>query len=125
MYGECEDCKSRNVTLSNSYDGAQKVTYMQWATEDKAKSNDEESSVAKITVKQTIESSQEELVERFHTHLTKFKRHLFNIRQQYAYCRGLRSCMANDECLIHIDFSENFSCKYSTEIQSVHFGSSH
>ena len=125
MYGECEDCKSRNVTLSNSYDGAQKVTYMQWATEDKAKSNDEESSVAKITVKQTIESSQEELVERFHTHLTKFKRHLFNIGQQYAYYRGLRSCMANDECLIHIDFSGNFSCKYSNEIQSVHFGSSH
>ena len=125
MYGECEDCKSRNVTLSNSYDGAQKVTYMQWASEDKAKSNDEESSVAKITVKQTIESSQEELVERFHTHLTKFKRHLINIGQQYAYYRGLRSCMANDECLIHIDFSENFSCKYSTEIQSVHFGSSH
>ena len=82
MYGECDDCKNRIVPLLNSYNGAQKVTYMQWATEDKAKSNDEESSVAKITVKQTIESSQEELVERFHTHLTKFKRHLFNIRQQ-------------------------------------------
>lgn len=125
MYGECGDCKDTTVPLSNSYDGAQKVTYMQWATEEKAKSNDEESSFAKITVKQMVESIQEELAERFHTHLTKFKRHLFNIRQQYAYYRGLHSSMANDECLIHIDFSENFSCKYSNEIQSVHFGSSH
>jgi hypothetical protein len=33
--------------------------------------------------------------------------------------------MVNDECLIQIDFSENCSCKYSNEIQSVHFGSSH
>ncbi|CAL8255280.1 unnamed protein product [Arctogadus glacialis] len=33
--------------------------------------------------------------------------------------------MVNDECLIHIDFSENLSCNYSNDIQSVHFGSSH
>ncbi|KAL7370849.1 hypothetical protein ABVT39_012719 [Epinephelus coioides] len=37
MYGECEVCKNRIVPLSSSYNGAQKVTYMQWATEDKAK----------------------------------------------------------------------------------------
>ena len=54
MYGECEDCKNRIIPFSSSYNGAQKVTYMQWATEDKAKSNDGQSSVAKITVKQTI-----------------------------------------------------------------------
>lgn len=27
--------------------------------------------------------------------------------------------------MIHIDFSENYTCKYSTEVQAVHFGSSH
>jgi len=29
------------------------------------------------------------------------------------------------ESLLHIDFSENYSCKYSEEIQTVHFGGSH
>ena len=33
--------------------------------------------------------------------------------------------MSAGECLIHIDFSENFTCRYGTEIQVVHFGSSH
>lgn len=113
MYGECEECKNRIIPLSSSYNGAQKVTYMQWVTEDKAKSNNEESWVTKITVKRNIESIQEKPAERFHSNLTKFKRHLFNIRQQYAYYRGLQSCMGNDECLIHPDFSENCkNCKY-------------
>ncbi len=98
---------------------------MQWATEDKAKTNDEEEPTAKITVKQKVETTQEELAEMFHTLLIKYKRHVFYIWQQYAYYRGLCNSMANDECLIHADYSENFSCKYSTEIQSVHFRSSH
>lgn len=27
--------------------------------------------------------------------------------------------------IIHVDFSENYLCKYSAEIQAVHFGASH
>lgn len=94
---------------------------MQWETEKKSKTNDEEGSSAKTTVKQTIESTQEDLAGRFQTHLTKFKRHVLNTCQQYVYNCGLLSNMANDECLIHVDFS----CKYGTEIHSVHFESSH
>ena len=33
--------------------------------------------------------------------------------------------MSPSECVIHIDFSENFSGKFGSEIQSVHFGVSH
>lgn len=87
--------------------------------------DDQEGPKVKISVKQIVEGTQEQLAEQFHTHLSKFKKHSFNIRQQYAYYRELRKSMATDECLIHIDFSENFTCKYSSEIQAVHFGSSH
>ncbi len=31
--------------------------------------------------------------------------------------------MTDHECLIHVDFSENYACKYSSEIQAVHFAS--
>ncbi len=31
--------------------------------------------------------------------------------------------MTDCECLIHVDFSENYACKYSSEIQAVHFAS--
>lgn len=33
--------------------------------------------------------------------------------------------MSGEEALIHVDFSENYSCKYSSEVQAVHFGASH
>lgn len=29
-----------------------------------------------------------------------------------------------DEVLIHVDFSQNYECKYTREIQSMHFGGS-
>ena len=78
MYGECEDCKNRIVPLSSSYNGAQKVTYMQWATEDKAKSNDEESSVTKITVKKTLRAIKRSL-QRGSTHTSLSLRGIFSI----------------------------------------------
>lgn len=33
--------------------------------------------------------------------------------------------MTANEIIIHVDFSQNYECKYSKEIQSVHFGGSH
>ena len=33
--------------------------------------------------------------------------------------------LSSHECIIHVDFSENYLCKYSAEIQAVHFGASH
>ena len=39
--------------------------------------------------------------------------------------RELRERLGPDDVLVHIDFAENYSCKYSEEIQSVHFGGGH
>ncbi len=76
-------------------------------------------------MKKTMEDTQDNLVELFHTLLHKFKRHTFNINQQYSYCRELKKNLSKEEAVIHIDFSENYTCKYSSDIQAVHFGSSH
>lgn len=46
-------------------------------------------------------------------------------QQQYEAYRQLRENLRKNECLLHVDFSENYSCKYSQEIQAVHFGGSH
>lgn len=51
--------------------------------------------------------------------------HIFNIRWQYSMYRKLRENLGPNECLIHVDFSENYSCQYAREIQAVHFGGSH
>ncbi|KAK0152804.1 hypothetical protein N1851_005655 [Merluccius polli] len=60
----------------------------------------------------------------FQNQLRVFTRHQFNIKMQYLHYRELKKNKKSHECLIHIDFSENYACKLSAEIQAVHFASS-
>lgn len=41
--------------------------------------------------------------------------------EQYKLCINSLDC---NECAIHIDFSENWLCKYHEEVQAMHFGAS-
>lgn len=38
--------------------------------------------------------------------------------------KDMKKKLNNEECFLLIDFSENYCCKYSTEVQAVHFGAS-
>lgn len=76
-----------------------------------------------MTVKKRSETTLENLLGLFQCQLTNFKRHLFNIKRQFTCYRELKRSMTDCECLIHVDFSENYTCKYSSEIQAVHFAS--
>lgn len=124
MYGDCTVCKDLSCPVSEEYSAESKVTFLQWAVVEKEHKNDPLSK-SKVTLKQESETTQNELLEKFNDHLQRFKRHLFNIRHQFSHYRALKSQMKAHECLIHIDFSENYLCKYSAEIQAVHFGASH
>lgn len=53
--------------------------------------------------------------------LTKLKVHTYNIRAQFRYFKKKQESLAQNECLIHIDYSENYNCKLSREVQSLHF----
>lgn len=104
------------------------ISLTQWSLEKIDHANvggESERSSSTITVKKEVIMTYDELVTQFHDRLFKFRRHVFNIRWQYDAYRNLSENLKTSECLIHIDFSENYSCKYSKEIQSVHFGGSH
>lgn len=77
-----------------------------------------------MTVKNEIECSLGNMIDIFQNQLRVFTRHQFNIKTQYNHYRELKKSMKSDECLIHIDFSENYACKLSEEIQAAHFASS-
>lgn len=78
-----------------------------------------------ITVKRDLVTTESDLVSQFQERLSRFKQHIFNIRWQCTAYRQIRETLKADECMLHIDFSENYLCKYSQEIQAVHFGGSH
>ncbi|XP_037387359.1 uncharacterized protein LOC108412299 [Pygocentrus nattereri] len=78
-----------------------------------------------VSVKKEMVTTEDALVTQFQERLAHYRRHLFNIRWQYGTYRQVRENLQETDALIHVDFSENYNCKYSQEIQSVHFGGSH
>ncbi|XP_030251615.1 uncharacterized protein LOC115568462 [Sparus aurata] len=127
MYGECVHCKDKSVPISSAYNSTANVSFTQWVTEEKEmeKKKEGEKATVKVTFKKSVEGTQEDLIELLHSYIKRFKQHHFNIKQQYAFCRELKKNMSGEEALIHVDFSENYSCKYSSQVQAVHFGASH
>lgn len=124
MYGKCIKCKTTIPGVSQ-YDPVQQIEYQQWQLSNKEREVDGEIKKFKVTEKVNVASSLETLVKEFGSKLSSFRNHLFNIRHQYQMHQKLKETMTKEDCLIHIDFSENYSCKYNSEIQSVHFGGSH
>lgn len=118
---ECTNCKSSVVKILKRFDQNEIVTYYQWVL----KSEEHDGKVSRITVKDLISTTSYDLVEQFESSLVRMKKHSFNIKHQYSSYRELRRGLEENECLLHIDFAENFNCKYSQEIQSCHFGGSH
>ena len=56
----------------------------------------------------------------------RFTTYKFNIGHQYRALRSVKELlMAADEITVHLEFSENYTCRYGEEIQTVHFGGSH
>lgn len=49
---------------------------------------------------------------------------MFNIKQQYIAYRTCIDSLQTHEAALPIDFSKNYSCKLSTEVQGLHFGGS-
>ena len=54
----------------------------------------------------------------------KVCKHLFNIPHQYTQLQFLHRSLKEDEAILHIDYAENWQCKYAKEVHQVHFGAS-
>lgn len=65
-----------------------------------------------------------ELWDIFQNDMKEFKKHAFNIKAQNKAFRDCKENLKSDEAAILIDFSENYGCKLSREVQSFHFGPS-
>ena len=118
-YGVCGECQLTAVPLVRPAT-SNPVSLIQWSTE---VSKDDKPSV--VTIKKEIMLPEDEVVDQFQNRMATFRVHIFYIRWQYRAYRELRENLAENECLIHVDFSENYGCKYTNEVQAVHFGGSH
>ncbi|CAG2232244.1 unnamed protein product [Mytilus edulis] len=122
MYGRCMECK--DVILQSETDSTINTEWFQWKTKKETRLINNQEKEVTLTVKEKVTDSIDCLIDTFSSEMQRFKVHTFNITNQFNHYRKMKENLKENEVLIHIDFAENFLCKLSTEIQSMHFGAS-
>lgn len=132
MYNECHKCKDKLVPFIENkvLDENTIISCQEWVrkkvkleNKETDEINEKKKEVTKIT-KENKTWKYKEFVRIFQQDMTNFKKHVFNIQQQYKAYRMCIDNLAEGEVVMHIDFSENYNCKLSEEVQSHHFGGS-
>ena len=73
---------------------------------------------ARIEVK---EGTVSDCVEQLSDHLPQFLNHVYVKRRQSQTFKSFRENVGNNEVVIQIDFSENYTCREQDEIQAAHW----
>lgn len=126
MYRDCMRCKDKLPVFLQPADvnDEDMTNYQQWRKKNIVRQKKGKEITSNITVKETIRCSVQELKEHFTKLLVQFKIHVFNMCHQFKTLKDLRSKLMQNEAMVVMDFSENYTCKYSSEVQSAHFGGS-
>lgn len=124
MYRQCKKCCNKLVLDLNGKDVTQIVSYRQWTKNKEDRLIKEETKTVRFTAKSTLECTLHDLLDVFLQQLNKITPHMFDILHQYKQMRQLKNTLSDKEVIAHMDFSENYVTKHSSEPQSLHFGAS-
>lgn len=121
----CSNCIDKQVPFQE-FIGNRLCKYQQWRTrkETRISSKTGKPIIVQITLKEDLHVSLYSLAKELLSLLPGYLQHLRNIFHQHKAILAIKKSLSDKELLLHIDFSENYCCKYSTEAQSVHFGAS-
>lgn len=122
---QCTKCKYK-VLEYLPFNRKNNLSRKMWLTEktERISGKTNKPIIVQRTVKKVITQSIEESIKRFNNLLQIFMSHCARIYHQYRAFQSLKSNISDTDIILHIDFAENYSCKYSNEPQSVHFGAS-
>lgn len=131
MYRTCDRCKNKKIRTSvekNEINLGKIVQWKIWKSRrvERQKVRNGETIVSKsnVTLKETETGTIATLIDELQSEIERLARHEFNINHQYLTLKKLKETCRDNELILHVDFSENYLCKYTEEIQSVHFGAS-
>lgn len=120
----CNFCLKKNIKTLETEDDTEHVSYEKWVTKKIPIVVKKVERLSLKTFKTTVTCTKKDLVKAFKEYLPKIMIHTANINHQYRILDTIKKELKCDEIFIHMDFSENYECKYAREIQSVHFGGS-
>lgn len=122
----CIHCKEK-LPAYRDCDLLQPTSFQKWTNKKEERENAR--TKRKITIQRTIKetinlNTAAELIGIFEDNLPKFMHHVYNIKHQCESLNGLKKNIQPNKMVCHVDFAENYCCKYSDEVQGVHFGAS-
>ncbi|CAH0550877.1 unnamed protein product [Brassicogethes aeneus] len=120
---KCRKCKENKISFLD-YEGEDFTSYQKWINKKEILVIKGREKTCSKTIKEQVSCRKSELCKMFQNSIPKFLLHTRNISHQYKTVDHIKKTLSEDEVLFHIDFSENFVCKYAEEVQSVHFGGS-
>lgn len=127
MYRECKECRDKKIE-TKEFDESKMTEWFEWRTKrverEKTEKGETKIFTVAITSKETETGPAKQLLDEFEMDLKKACTHLYNISHQYRAIRSLKESLTDHDVLLHIDFSENYTCQYSKAISSTHFGAS-
>lgn len=122
----CSNCKNKKISLDLSNFHSPIIDYNKWVSKSEerisAKTNKE--IIVKLTKKEKRSLNTEDMQKYLDSEVEKFMEHCYRYFHQKNTLDKLRKSIPMDTCVIIIDFSENYVCKYGTEVQGAHFGAS-
>ncbi|KAJ0171099.1 hypothetical protein K1T71_002853 [Dendrolimus kikuchii] len=119
----CKDCKNKKVAF-NDFNGDDFIIYDRWIIKNVGIIVKGKEKQCKKCIKETVKTTKKSLVRLFNLNLPVYMQHMANLIHQIKTVQTLKQQLSPTEALLHIDFSENYNCKYSSEVQSAHFGGS-
>ncbi|KAJ2950774.1 hypothetical protein O0L34_g9039 [Tuta absoluta] len=122
MMRQCNLCSHKAPEISEFEDGP--ICYKKWTKISEQRIISGVARTISRVIKKDISSTKVKLVEELMNTLPKFLQHKHSWIHQSKTMSELRKNLSEKEVLIHMDFSENYLCKYGKEIQSMHFGAS-
>ena len=116
----CQSCKYKiNNLQTEEFDPNKESYYDIWQSKMIMGSDKK---MHRRTVKDRVPCKVKEIVEKFFHLLPSYMTHLALFRHQFTTMKDLKGRLGPKDLLVHIDFSENYECKYSREIVVCHFG---
>ncbi|XP_063219235.1 uncharacterized protein LOC134529268 [Bacillus rossius redtenbacheri] len=100
------------------------VTYEKWIIKKEVIVVEGKTKTCTKYKKDSLQCSLGDLVSELEGIFPKFMSHVNNMCHQHREMAKLKKKLPPNSIVIHMDFSENYNCKVSQEIQAFHFGGS-
>ena len=116
MMSECKKCPGKEgvkrlLTDLEELEFMEEITFQQWVTTDRC---------TLLTLTHTVDEFIEDLADK----VSKLTRHHYIAYKQALYLKNLKESLALNECIIHGDFSENYSFVVQDAAQGFHWENS-